>query len=60
MEGPQRESVILDAEESRCFWSDIWDQAVVRQINKTQTEHRLVEEGGEQIRRASSTRWHTY
>ena len=28
MEGAQRESVIPDAEESRRFWSDIWDQAV--------------------------------
>ena len=28
LEGTQRESVITDAEESRRFWSDIWDQAV--------------------------------
>ena len=28
MEGTQRESVIPDAEESRRFWSDIWDQVV--------------------------------
>ena len=28
LEGAQRESVIPDAEESRRFWSDIWDQAV--------------------------------
>ena len=28
LEGTQRESVIPDAEESRRFWSDIWDQAV--------------------------------
>ena len=27
LEGTQRESVITDAEESRRFWSDIWDQA---------------------------------
>ena len=28
LEGTQLESVIPDAEESRRFWSDIWDQAV--------------------------------
>ena len=28
LQGAQRESVIPDAEESRRFWSDIWDQAV--------------------------------
>ena len=33
MEGTQRESVIPDAEESRRFWSDIWDQAVTHREN---------------------------
>ena len=33
LEGAQRESVIPDAEESRCFWSDIWDQAVTHREN---------------------------
>ena len=33
MEGAQRESVIPDAEESGCFWSDIWDQAVTHREN---------------------------
>ena len=32
-EGTQRESVITDAEESRRFWSDIWDQAVAYREN---------------------------
>ena len=33
LEGAQRESVIPDAEESRRFWSDIWDQAVTHREN---------------------------
>ena len=33
LEGTQRESVITDAEESRRFWSDIWDQAVTYREN---------------------------
>ena len=33
LEGAQRESVILDAEESRRFWSDIWDQTVMHREN---------------------------
>ena len=32
-EGTQRESVIPDAQESRRFWSDIWDQAVTHREN---------------------------
>ena len=32
-EGAQRESVIPDAEKSRRFWSDIWDQAVTHKEN---------------------------
>ena len=34
LEGTQRESVITDAEESKRFWSDIWDQAVTHRENK--------------------------
>ena len=34
LEGTQRESVITDAEESKRFWSDIWDQAVTHRKNK--------------------------
>ena len=33
LEGTQLESVIPDAEESRCFWSEIWDQAVMHREN---------------------------
>ena len=33
LEGAQRESVIPDAEASRRFWSDIWDQAVTHREN---------------------------
>ena len=33
LEGAQRESVIPDAEESRRFWSDIWDQVVTHREN---------------------------
>ena len=33
MEGAQSESVISDAEQSRRFWSDIWDQAVTHREN---------------------------
>ena len=33
LEGRQRESVIPDTEESRRFWSDIWDQAVMHREN---------------------------
>ena len=33
LEGTQLESVIPDAEESRRFWSDIWDQAVTHREN---------------------------
>ena len=54
LEGTKRESVIPDAEESTCFWSDIWDQAVV------QKENRLEYEGGKWTGRADGTRWHAY
>ena len=33
LEGTQTESVIVDAEESRRLWSDIWDQAVTHKEN---------------------------
>ena len=33
LEGTQLESVIPDAEESRRFWSEIWDQAVMHREN---------------------------
>ena len=33
LQGAQRESVIPDAEESRRFWSDIWDQVVTHREN---------------------------
>ena len=33
LEGVQRESVIPDEEDSRSFWSDIWDQAVTHSKN---------------------------
>ena len=33
LEGAQRESVIPGAEESRRFWSDIWDRAVTHREN---------------------------
>ena len=50
LEETQRANVIPDAEESRWFWSDIWDQVV------TQKNHRLVEEGRDSTGRADSTR----
>ena len=46
MEGVQRESVVPDAEESRHFWSDIWDQAVTH-IENTDWLRRLENELGE-------------
>ena len=33
LEGTQRESVIPDVEESRRFWSDMWDQTVTLREN---------------------------
>ena len=54
LEGTKRESVIPDAEEGTCVWSDIWNPAVMHK------ENRLVEEGGKWTGRAGGTRWHPY